>query len=64
MLICVNSYAQLFNRQSNVVSQLLQITRTSETTWETKNILPVSFASLIMPNGTGPIDLIDLRELL
>lgn len=40
--------------------QLLQITRTSETTWETKNILPVSFASLIMPNGTGPIDLIDL----
>lgn len=43
--------------------QLLQITRTSETTWETKNILPVSFASLIMPNGTGRVDLIDLRKI-
>jgi len=43
--------------------QLLQINRTSETTWETKNILPVSFASLIMPNGNGPVDLIDLRKI-
>jgi len=43
--------------------QLLQISRTAETSWETKNILPVSFASLIMPNGNGPVDLIDLREI-
>ena len=50
------------NEKNAVLLQLLQITRTSETTWETKNILPVSFASLIMPNGGGAVDLIDLRK--
>ncbi|XP_023218186.1 protein-L-isoaspartate O-methyltransferase domain-containing protein 1-like [Centruroides sculpturatus] len=29
--------------------QLLQITRTGETTWDIKNLLPVSFASLVKP---------------
>lgn len=29
--------------------QLLQITRTDETTWDIKNLLPVSFASLVKP---------------
>jgi len=43
--------------------QLLQIRRTSETTWESKSVLPVSFASLIMPVNSGPIDLIDLPSV-
>ena len=30
--------------------QLMQIVRTSQTTWEVKNVLPVSFASLILPS--------------
>lgn len=31
--------------------QLVQVTRTSETNWSTKTILPVSFASLIVPHA-------------
>ena len=30
--------------------QLMQIVRTSQTTWEVKNVLPVSFASLVLPS--------------
>ncbi|XP_063228047.1 protein-L-isoaspartate O-methyltransferase domain-containing protein 1-like [Bacillus rossius redtenbacheri] len=32
--------------------QLMQIVRTSETTWDTKMVLPVSFASLLLPDET------------
>ncbi|KAL5016607.1 hypothetical protein ScPMuIL_006196 [Solemya velum] len=42
--------------------QLLQIRRTGETTWETKNVLPVSFASLISPNKDNMTEVVDLPE--
>ncbi|XP_067677709.1 protein-L-isoaspartate O-methyltransferase domain-containing protein 1-like [Haliotis asinina] len=41
--------------------QLLQIRRTSETTWETKNILPVSFATLVSPSKED--EMIDLPDV-
>jgi hypothetical protein len=44
--------------------QLVQITRLSETAWETKSVLPVSFASLIVPLKEKSSDAIQLRELL
>lgn len=34
-----------------VNDQLLQVTRTEDTKWESKFILPVSFASLVLPNS-------------
>ncbi|KAL0272915.1 UNVERIFIED_CONTAM: hypothetical protein PYX00_005729 [Menopon gallinae] len=42
--------------------QLLQIYRISDTNWETKSVLPVSFASLIcsnVPSGTEPLKMPD-----
>ncbi|KAK7794471.1 hypothetical protein R5R35_004695 [Gryllus longicercus] len=33
--------------------QLLQITRTSETSWDAKSVLPVSFAPLLQPEQNG-----------
>uniref|UniRef100_A0A8C4QVY9 Protein-L-isoaspartate (D-aspartate) O-methyltransferase domain containing 1 n=1 Tax=Eptatretus burgeri TaxID=7764 RepID=A0A8C4QVY9_EPTBU len=33
--------------------QLTQITRTGQNSWDVKNILAVSFASLVLPNKTG-----------
>lgn len=44
--------------------QLLQITRTSETSWETKSVLPVSFASLSIPDRVPGMEMVDLRELI
>ncbi|XP_028659339.2 protein-L-isoaspartate O-methyltransferase domain-containing protein 1 [Erpetoichthys calabaricus] len=35
-----------------IEDQLTQITRTGQSTWETKNILAVSFAPLVQPNRT------------
>lgn len=42
--------------------QLLQITRTAETKWEVKSILPVSFASLVLPNGKNGLGTVRLPE--
>jgi hypothetical protein len=44
--------------------QLLQIIRTSETTWDVKSVLPVSFATLLLPEETGVKDQIKLRKYL
>ena len=41
---------------------LLQITRTSETTWSIKSVLPVSFASLVMPTANDAANGVKLRE--
>ena len=41
---------------------LLQITRTSETTWVVKSVLPVSFASLVMPSASEALNSVKLRE--
>lgn len=41
--------------------QLVQITRTSESTWTTKNILPVSFAMLVSPTKNDS-NVIKLRK--
>lgn len=43
--------------------QLLQIRRISETSWETKNVLPVSFASLVPPkdSNTETVELPDVQ---
>lgn len=43
--------------------QLQQIKRTTETSWETKNVLPVSFASLIIPSTETGMDMVELPEL-
>ncbi|CAH1773376.1 unnamed protein product [Owenia fusiformis] len=43
--------------------QLLQITRTGETTWEKKNVLPVSFASLIIPQEKQLTETVSLPEV-
>ena len=40
---------------------LLQITRTSATTWSVKSILPVSFASLVLPAPKDISNLVKLR---
>ncbi|XP_021915650.1 protein-L-isoaspartate O-methyltransferase domain-containing protein 1-like, partial [Zootermopsis nevadensis] len=42
--------------------QLLQIVRTSETTWDVKSVLPVSFATLLLPEKTEVKDHITLPE--
>ncbi|KAJ4440109.1 hypothetical protein ANN_08243, partial [Periplaneta americana] len=42
--------------------QLLQIVRTSETTWDTKSVLPVSFATLLLPENTDEKEQIKLPE--
>lgn len=42
--------------------QLLQIVRTSETTWDVKSVLPVSFATLLLPERTDAKDQIKLPE--
>ena len=42
------------------VFQLLQITRKSESDWETKSVLPVSFASLVVPEDSKGINMVDL----
>jgi len=42
--------------------QLLQIVRTSETTWDVKSVLPVSFATLLLPEKTDVKDQIKLPE--
>lgn len=44
--------------------QLLQIVRTSETTWDVKSVLPVSFATLLLPEKTDVKDQIKLRKYL
>jgi len=44
-----------------VLLQLQQIKRVSETEWETKNVLPVSFALLVSPSKDGKGDIIELR---
>lgn len=44
--------------------QLLQIVRTSETTWDVKSVLPVSFATLLLPEKTDAKDQIKLRKYL
>ncbi|XP_074640861.1 uncharacterized protein LOC141898708 [Tubulanus polymorphus] len=41
--------------------QLLQITRTREAAWETKTVLPVSFASLVLPLKTKT-ELVELPD--
>lgn len=42
--------------------RLIQAKRTGETEWEVKNILPVSFATLVVPPRDNPPDFIDLPE--
>jgi hypothetical protein len=42
--------------------QLLQIVRTSETSWDVKSVLPVSFATLLLPEKTEVKDQIKLRK--
>lgn len=42
--------------------QLLQIVRTSETSWDVKSVLPVSFATLLLPGKTEVKDQIKLRK--
>ena len=44
------------------VPQLIQTKRLSETEWDIKNKLPVSFATLVTPAADAPPDLIDLRK--
>ncbi|XP_050402614.2 protein-L-isoaspartate O-methyltransferase domain-containing protein 1 [Patella vulgata] len=40
--------------------QLQQIRRTGDTTWEVKNVLPVSFASLVIPNTDSAVTSVEL----
>ena len=42
--------------------QLLQIIRTSETTWDVKSVLPVSFATLLMPEQAEMREQVKLRK--
>lgn len=42
--------------------RLIQAKRTAETEWEVKNILPVSFATLVVPPRDNQPDFIDLPE--
>lgn len=42
--------------------RLIQAKRTGEAEWEVKNILPVSFATLVVPPRDNPPDFIDLPE--
>jgi hypothetical protein len=42
--------------------QLLQIVRTSETSWDVKSVLPVSFATLLLPEKREMRDHIKLRK--
>lgn len=42
--------------------QLLQIVRTSETSWDIKSVLPVSFATLLLPEKTEVKDQMKLPE--
>lgn len=44
--------------------QLLQITRKSETVWETKVVLPVSFATLQLPSPAESKESLMLREMI
>lgn len=44
--------------------QLLQITRTSQTDWEQKSVLPVSFSTLLLPNKADSKAHISLRKHL
>lgn len=44
--------------------QLIQAKRLSETEWDVKNKLPVSFATLVVPSSDAAPDLIDLRKCL
>jgi hypothetical protein len=44
--------------------QLLQIVRTSETSWDIKSVLPVSFATLLLPEKTEAKDQIKLRKYI
>ncbi|XP_054710789.1 uncharacterized protein LOC129220397 [Uloborus diversus] len=41
---------------------LLQVTRTGETTYEVKNVLPVSFASLVVPSSNEALTSVKLPE--
>lgn len=43
--------------------QLLQIRRISETSWETKNVLPVSFASLVLPSKGSQDETVELPDV-
>ncbi|XP_068217331.1 protein-L-isoaspartate O-methyltransferase domain-containing protein 1-like [Palaemon carinicauda] len=51
--------------------QLVKITRTGPTTWETISLLPVSFSSLVMPDASHPpasvplpeVELLDLQDM-
>lgn len=47
-----------------VLTQLTQILRTGQNTWESKNILAVSFAPLVQPNrnDNGKHDAVGLRK--
>ncbi|XP_064625900.1 protein-L-isoaspartate O-methyltransferase domain-containing protein 1-like [Lineus longissimus] len=45
-----------------VNDQLLQVTRTGETTWESKTVLPVSFASLVEPSRDKNVEMVELPE--
>ncbi|KFM76490.1 Protein-L-isoaspartate O-methyltransferase domain-containing protein 1, partial [Stegodyphus mimosarum] len=42
---------------------LLQVTRTSETSYEVKNLLPVSFASLVLPKPNEALTSVKLPEM-
>ena len=42
---------------------LLQIRRTSETSWTVKSVLPVSFAPLVTPTQNSALKTVQLREL-
>lgn len=42
--------------------QLLQITRTGVNSWETESILPVSFASLVLPSAEESLNTVKLLE--
>ncbi|XP_041356622.1 protein-L-isoaspartate O-methyltransferase domain-containing protein 1-like [Gigantopelta aegis] len=44
--------------------QLLQIRRTGETEWETKQVLPVSFATLVLPSKNLGNDMVELPDSL
>uniref|UniRef100_UPI0035901F5A protein-L-isoaspartate O-methyltransferase domain-containing protein 1-like isoform X2 n=1 Tax=Myxine glutinosa TaxID=7769 RepID=UPI0035901F5A len=43
--------------------QLTQITRTGQNNWDVKNILAVSFASLVLPNKTANVEVRSLQDL-
>ncbi|KAJ8306604.1 hypothetical protein KUTeg_017149 [Tegillarca granosa] len=42
--------------------QLLQIRRTSQTTWETKSLMSVSFSTLVVPTQQNAMDIYELPE--